>query len=104
MRALTRPDGRLYRPRSHKLRAHAWENPEAWREDDDHSGVIILGTLDPERARPFAVKMCRHWFGVSEAERPRPGWWRDGFENGERRWIHDASRGAPGVMFTAVDR
>lgn len=35
---LTRPDGRAYRPRSDKLRAHAWENP-------DREGVIVFGTV-----------------------------------------------------------
>lgn len=93
---ITRPNGKPYRPRSSGLRAHAWEG-------EDDGGVIVFGTLDPDRARPLAAEVCAHWYGMPVVLDPAPGWYRDGFEYGERRWIRDEERGAPGVMFRAVD-
>jgi len=99
---LTRPNGKLYRPRRKLLYAHAWEN-DGYDED---CGVIVLGTLDVERARELAVEMCRYWYDMAVAADPAPvpGWWRDGFWYGERRWAYDDLRGAPGVMFWAERR
>jgi len=94
----TRPNGKPYKPRSPKLVAHAWEN-----YDDCRSGVIILGTLNPERAHDFAVQMCRYWYGCKLAVNPEPGWFRDGFYQGDRTWLDDSVRGRPGVQFTAED-
>lgn len=95
---LTRPDGRIYRPRK-GLRAHAWENA-------NEDGAIVFGTLDPDEALPLAQQACDHWYGDPGyiACRPRPGWYRDGFEHGRRTWIEDERRGAPGVMFTYDER
>ncbi|MFJ1539196.1 hypothetical protein ACIODS_11705 [Micromonospora chalcea] len=95
--ALTRPNGKTYRPRKPGLRAHSWRN------DDDTCGVIVFGTLDPERAHAFAVEMCRYWHGLPEAVDPKPWWYRQTFISGELTWTEDAERGAPGVMFTAED-
>lgn len=93
---IERPNGKPYRPRKTELRAHAYEN-------EDDCGVIVFGTLDPDRARPFAEQVCNHWYGMPQAVDPQPGWYRDGFVYGERRWIPDEKRGAPGVMFRAED-
>ncbi|MFD6770615.1 hypothetical protein ACFWC6_30830 [Micromonospora chalcea] len=93
---ITRPNGKPYRPRKPGLRAHAYEN-------EDDCGVIVFGTLDPEQARPFAAEMCNHWYGMPMAVNPAPGWYRNGFRDGERAWIPDEQRGAPGVMFRAED-
>lgn len=93
---IERPNGKPYRARTAELRAHSWE------EDDDR-GVIVFGTLDPERARPFADEMCAYWHSVPLAVDPVPGWYRDAFRYGERCWIPDEKRGAPGVMFRAED-
>lgn len=95
---LRRPDGRLYIPRRTSLRAAAWENPEA------DAGVVVLGTMDAERAQPFALESAIYWYGPGEVVSPRPGWWRDGFLWGERCWVEDEGRGAPGVMFTWEER
>lgn len=94
---IERPNGKPYRPRNAGLRARAWENP------DDDCGVVVLGTLDPDRARSFAEEMCAHWFDLPVAVDPVPGWYREGFHYGERRWTQDEERGAPGVMFRAED-
>lgn len=91
--AITRPDGRAYRSRKTGLRVHAWNN-------DDPDGVIVLGTLDPDAARPLAEQACGHWYGTTHVKNPEPGWYRDAFEWGERRWARDERRGAPGVSFT----
>jgi hypothetical protein len=93
MAELTRPNGRTYRPRKPGLRAHAWENP-------DECGVIIFGTLDPEQAKTFADQSCAYWYGSGAATNPEPGWFRDVFRRGERRFEVDEQRGAPGVYFT----
>jgi hypothetical protein len=91
---MTRPDGRPYRPRKAGLRARAWAN------GDDECGVVIFGTLDPERAQAFADESCSHWYGDGRAARPEPGWYRDTFRYGERLFAVDEKRGAAGVYFT----
>ena len=93
---ITRPNGKPYRPRTTELRAHAWEG-------EYDCGVVVFGTLDPDRARSFAAAMCDHWYGMPVAVDSRPGWYRDGFRYGERAWVRDEERGAPGVMFKAED-
>jgi hypothetical protein len=93
-----RPNGKPYRPRTDKLRARAWENQGG--HDDDSCGVIVFGTLSVEEAQTFARESAAHWFGVGTVAEPVSGWWRDAIERGERRWVGDDIRGAPGVMFT----
>lgn len=97
-REMTRPNGKVYRPRR-GLRAHAWED-----DDRDERGVIVFGTLDPQRAQEFANRMCAYWYGMPEAVTPIPGWYRDGFQYGQRAWVCDDERGAAGVMFRAYDQ
>lgn len=92
-----RPNGKPYRPRTDKLRARAWENSGS---PDDACGVIIFGTLNVEEAQAFAAESAAHWFGAGIVAEPVSGWWRDAIERGERRWVGDEVRGAPGVMFT----
>jgi hypothetical protein len=76
---------------------HGWEND--WSTED--YGVVVLGSLDPERTRAFAEQACRNWHnGDEEMHDPRPGWWRLAMRNGERQWTEDPVRGAPGVMWT----
>lgn len=93
-----RPNGKPYRPRTDKLRARAWENLGGF--DGDSCGVIVFGTLDPDEARAFAADSVAYWYGAGAVEQPESGWWRDAFQRGERTWIEDDQRGAPGVMFT----
>ena len=74
-------------------------------EHDGHNerqGVLVLGTLNPEEARPLAAESAAFWFGKDGCELTRPvsGWWRDGFTYAGRSWVEDEERGAPGVMFT----
>lgn len=100
-----RPSGKLYRPRTCKLRAQAWEDAHPL---PGLAGVIVFGTLDPDTARRFAQESAAYWFGDAgtfDVSEPRPGWWRTGYERrGERAWIEDDERGAPGVMFTWAER
>lgn len=94
---ITRPDGRPYRPRKPGLRAHAWET-------GDDQGVIVFGTLAPAEAEAFALAVSAYWYGSGGAVvDPHPGWFRDRFRWGERRWERDEVTGSPGVMFTWVD-
>lgn len=98
MTQLRRPDGRPYIARRSRLRAAAWENPQG------DAGVVVLGTMDIERAQPFALQSAVYWYGPGRVVSPQPGWWRDGFHGSERGWLQDEKRGAPGVMFTWEDR
>ncbi|MCX5066747.1 hypothetical protein OOJ91_12910 [Micromonospora lupini] len=93
---IARPNGKAYRPRKAGLRARPWE-------DDSGCGVVVFGTLDPDRARRFAGEMCAYWYDLPAVVNPQPGWYRDGFRYGERAWVRDEKRGAPGVMFAAED-
>ncbi len=96
-----RPNGKPYRPRTSGLRARAWENPESYEQS---AGVIVFGTLNPDEAHAFALVSAGYWFGTGEVNEPVSGWWRDGFDRGERTWVADGERGAPGVMFTWGER
>jgi len=93
---IVRPDGRVYRPRSSRLRIRAWGDADPVGP----CGVIVFGTLDVDRALPHARSACAYWYDGSTVTNPLPGWYRDGFFWGERRWIRDDRRGAPGVSFT----
>lgn len=96
-----RPNGKPYRPRTTELRARAWENHGGFAEDC--AGVIVLGTLNVEEARPLAQSSAEAWYGDADTFRliePASGWWRDSFTAEGRAWIPDGERGAPGVMFT----
>jgi hypothetical protein len=93
---VVRPNGKLYRPR--RLRA-------IYYEDDFYSryGVLVLGT----HAQPVALELAagearyRVEGGVLDAV-PEEGWWRDGFECGERAWIWDDVHGAAGLRFEII--
>lgn len=90
---IVRPDGRVYRPR--KLAVEVWES-------DYECGAVVFGTNDPTVAQPLATDAIRREFDNQMiAALPRVGWWRDGYEAAERRWIQDDVRGRAGVYFTA---
>jgi hypothetical protein len=91
--AIARQDGRIYQPR--KIVAEAVSG-----EDEILTGVMVLGTHDPERALPLAADYIRWQLG--RGYRPvykGGGWWRDGFEGGRRVWLTDERRGRAGVWF-----
>lgn len=101
---ITRPNGKVYRPRKPGLRAHAWGeigDPDGW-------GVVVLGTLDDSpHARNWARAACIHWYAdpdLFDIAHPGPGWWRDGYGPHGRQWINDPERGAPGVMYTWTEK
>lgn len=95
--AFVRPNGKPYRPRKPGLRAKSWQNE--WGTED--YGVIVFGSLDPDRTHPFAEQACRSWSNGDEVMHgPQPGWWRVAMRAGGRQWVDDPVRGAPGVMWT----
>lgn len=94
---ITRPDGRVYRPK--KVVAHAWGEYGY----DLERGAVVLGTHDVERARALAASACASWYGLEHAVRPEVDWFRDGYENGRRAWVRDEVRGRAGVWFVASD-
>lgn len=94
---ITRPNGKTYRSR--KVTGHAVVD-----EDDMVVAVLVLGTHDIERARPLAEECVRLWVdGGYTAASPVTGWWRDGFQLGQRCWVDDQVRGRAGVWFKAVE-
>lgn len=90
---VVRPNGKLYRPR--KLRAIYFENDHLGRY-----GVLVLGTHTQSVGLPLAGAEARYRVegGVLDAI-PEEGWWRDGFECGERAWVWDEVHGAAGLRF-----
>ena len=95
--AITRPNGKPYRPR--KVTGHAVAD-----EDDMVVAVVVLGTHDVERARPLAEDCVRAWVdGSYTAVNPVTGWWRDGFDMGQRCWVADPVRGRAGVWFKVAE-
>lgn len=90
---ITRPNGKLYRPR--KLIAAAVDDG-----DGGVGGVMILGTHDTGRAQAFANEYAM-WVTDEKvtAIKPLPGWYREGFSGGELRWISDEEHGRAGVWF-----
>jgi hypothetical protein len=94
--AIQRPDGSLYRPR--KVTASAVADG-----DELLCGVIVLGTHDVQRAQPMADRYVAWQLDDRlVAADPLPGWWRDGFDGGQRRWVTDEKRGRAGVWFREV--
>lgn len=93
---ITRPDGRPYRPRT--ITAHAVTD-----DDGVLTGVMVLGTHDPGRALPLADRYVAWQFDAGyTAAGPVTGWWRDGFDGGQRCWVTDEVRGRAGVWFREV--
>ena len=91
---IQRPNGKPYRPR----RVVA----QAVGEEDE--GVLVLGTHDLGRAQALADKLARYIAGSGfVAVQPETGWWRDGFECGQRRWVNDEVRGRAGVLFRDME-
>lgn len=94
---VTRPNGKLYRPL--KINGHAVTD-----EYDDVIAVLVLGTHDIEKARPLAEHCVRQWVDSSyTAVDPHTGWWRDGFQYGQRWWVDDEIRGRAGVRFEVAE-
>lgn len=93
---VTRPDGRLYRPR--KIMGYPVADA-----DDFVAGIMILGTNDPGRAQQLADHCAALWtdWGSMAAD-PEPGWFREGYESGQLRWIRDEKRGRAGVLFHQI--
>jgi hypothetical protein len=94
---ITRPNGRPYRPR--KVTAHALAD-----DDDFLSGVLVTGTHDRNRALELARVLVGRELGSGyEPVYSGGGWWRDGMEGGERRWVADDERGQAGVLFGKIE-
>lgn len=94
---IMRPNGRPYRPR--KVIAHALSDEYDWL-----SGVLVTGTHDQDRALRLARALVSQELGPDyEPVYAGGGWWRDGMEGGERRWVADDERGQAGVLFGKIE-
>jgi len=93
---VTHPDGRVYWPR--KIIAYPVAD-----YDEMTSGVMVLGTHDVERARVLADQCAAAWVGGGYAAvDPVAGWYREGYESGQRRWIRDETKGRAGVWWSEI--
>lgn len=93
---VTRPDGRVYRPR--KIIAYPVADA-----DEMTSGVMVLGTHDTERARVLADRCAAAWVdGGYVAAEPETGWFREGYEAGRLMWLRDEEKGRAGVWWRSI--
>jgi hypothetical protein len=95
--AIVRPNGKTYQPR--KIAVEAWENDNA--SDGWTVGAIVFGTHDVDFARPLATEAVRRFDDDMVALGAETGWYRDGFQGGERTWVDDPDLGRAGVWFRA---
>jgi hypothetical protein len=93
--AIVRPNGKTYRPR--KIVVIPCENA-------DEFGAVVFGTHDVELATPLATEEIASRFDTRYAATdPVVGWWRDGYERGERVWVWDEQIGRAGVWFASAE-
>lgn len=94
--AIVRPNGRTYQPRKVTV--------EPISDGYGDFAAVVFGTHDIEFARPLATEEIASRFDNGYvAGDPTVGWWRDGYEHGDRVWAWDAESGRAGVWFTAVE-
>lgn len=93
METLTRPNGKPYRPRKPP-------RAEVFYDWDGYSGVVVIGTHDPEKAADMARPLWEHDEPLPSGVR---GWWRlvPWCANGEydRSWVDAPARGQAVVIF-----
>jgi hypothetical protein len=95
--AVTRPNGKLYRPR--KLHA-VLLNVEDNRDEE----VVVLGTHDVLTATVLAVSEVDSWdFGFEPAD-PVLSWYRQSIRNGDPFYEYDEIRGAACVVFQITEK
>lgn len=97
---IVRPNGKPYRPR--KVVVEPWDNESVgWGYD---FGVVVLGTHDIALATSLANDEIRsRWDRRLAAVEACVGWYRDGFQGGDRCWVNDDVRGRAGVWFRATE-
>lgn len=94
---VTRPNGKVYRPRK-APRAIQVDNTYA-RSDEADSFILVIGTHDTERAYALAFK---HWPGTQKDTASRT-WVRETIRNGDPFIEHDDIRGAATVTFEVIE-
>lgn len=93
---ITRPNGKVYRPRY--LRVAGWDIE--WSPARDVlCQVAVLGTHDVDKARECAPQGYHSPYLIN----PETGWVRLGLDHGEPKWIHDDVKGAACVIFDESD-
>lgn len=98
---VTRPDGRVYKPRK---APKAWfvEDPDA-RPDEPDAYVYVLGTHDIDRAYRLAEELAR-WQGVAlDRSTAEQTWIRQTIRDGNPYFDIDRVKGAAAVSFDVVD-
>lgn len=101
VRAITRPNGKTYRPRTPVRVAE-------YVDHEERTCVIVLGTHDLDEAAALAADRWAEWYGdLDEASRPLPEgertWMRlVPFDTGtgyDHNWVFDPVRGTACVVF-----
>lgn len=94
---ITRPNGKVYRPR--KLVACAVSD-----EDSCLIGVVVFGThtLTAEVQEMADRYVAWQIDGGYAPANPAPVWWRDGFNCGQRQWMDDCVTGRAGLWFQEI--
>lgn len=93
---ITRPDGRLYRPRKIAVQLMG---------DDGIEEVVVFGTEDRELAQSLAERdVAVYVDSRCTAAFDYAAWLRLGYQNGEPWWSHDEVRGRFGLVFAVVER
>jgi len=71
--------------------------------DDLVTAVLVLGTLDADRARVLANEAIRYYVEDGwEAVRPEPGWWGTRMSYGRTSWERATKGGRAGVYFPEI--
>lgn len=94
---ITRPDGRVYRPR--KLSVSSVCN-----SDEEVEAVVVFGTHDHQAVQALAEREARSLVDSgTTAVFDQIVWWRDGFSGGRRAYVTDEVRGRAGCLFDIVE-
>lgn len=99
--SVTRPDGRVYKPR---------KAPRAYLVNDEYAGpgepdteIYVLGTHDVERAYALAVQLAKRDGLAVDRSTAELGWIRQAIRDGNPVFDSDPVKGAAAVSFDVVD-
>jgi hypothetical protein len=95
--AVTRPNGKLYRPR--KIRSEV-----LYDQDSVESEVVVLGTHDVLTATVLATRDVQSIDAGFEPADPVLSWYRQSIRNGDPFYEYDEIRGAACVLFQITEK
>jgi hypothetical protein len=94
--SITRPNGRLYRPRKISVQIIGLDEAEE---------VVVFGTEDRERAQALAEREVSVMVDSGyTAVYDHTAWLRSGYQGGEPWFFHDEDKGRFGLVFAIEER